>query len=106
MLFNFHDEAYAPLQSVDANTVTPCGRCYFSDGKIEEISFYIRYSNEYIVFRTTSGFYEYRSWAEPVHQKDVMFSFFRFCFYKIVDPYHEILEVARIDKIEIFGSEL
>ena len=100
------------MPKVFTNTKTPCGRCYFSDGTIEDIITYTHYSEENIVFSTDSGKYQYRLWAEPL-EKDMLYEdnrprmlmIPRHGFYKFVSNGPGEPEVASqqvgIDKIEI-----
>lgn len=61
------------MPKVFANSKTPCGKCYFTDGHIEDIICYTHYSEEDIVFNTESGRYQFRLWAEPA-EKEMLYA--------------------------------
>lgn len=61
------------MATVIVNTKSPCGKCYFTDGTVEEIIAYTHYSEDHIVFQTKSGQYAYRSWAEPL-EKEILYA--------------------------------
>lgn len=99
------------MTEIFTNTATPCGKCYFSNGTVEDILAYAHYSNADVVFTTPSGRYQYRQWVEPV--EDVFYAdprptidvILRHGFYKFITRYPGEPEVAcklvDIDKIEI-----
>ena len=94
------------------NTKSPCGRCYFSDGTVEQIISYTHYSDADVVFSTESGRYQFRAWYEPVENEilyanasPTMLMAPRWGFYKFVYRHsyeHEVAcQFVEIDKIEI-----
>ena len=91
------------------NSKPLCGKCYFKDGHIENIISYIHYSEEYIVFYTESGKYEYRLWVEPLDYEVLSYDykhmarmpFPRHAFYKVMNDVSSEPVVVDIDKIEL-----
>lgn len=59
------------MARVFINHKNTCGKCYFTDGHVEDITHYTHYSEEFIVFNTESGRYEFRLWVEPVEYETV-----------------------------------
>lgn len=99
------------MSEIFINNTTPCGKCYFADGTVENILSYTHYSNADIVFATLSGRYQYRQWVEPVEtpfyadSRPTIDVILKYGFYKFVNRYPGEPEVAcklvDIDKIEI-----
>ena len=99
------------MSKIFTNTTTPCGKCYFSDGMVEDILTYRYYTDADVVFTTLSGRYQYRQWWEPVEDvfyadpRPTITAIPKHGFYKFVSRYAGEPEVAcklmDIDKIEI-----
>lgn len=99
------------MSEIFSNKTTPCGKCYFADGTVEDIIWYTHYSNADVVFATFSGRYQYRQWVEPVESlfyadpRKTINVVLRHGFYKFTIQYPEEYETPRqrvdIDRIEI-----
>lgn len=53
------------MATVYKSEISPCGKCYFLDGTVEDIIAAVVYSDENVVFHTESGKYQFRKWWEP-----------------------------------------
>ena len=100
------------MPKVFLNNKSPCGKCYFSDGTIEDIISYIHYSEESIVFFTKSGKYHFRMRAEPLEAETLYadnnpyimmvpkHGFYKFVSHGPFEP-EAATHLVNIDKIEI-----
>lgn len=94
------------MAKIVINAKSPCGKCYFKDGHVEDIIQFTYYSYGNIFFCTETGEYHFVLWSEPP-EVEVLCDITKVCtmmvpkfaFFKQVFGMEPI--VADIDKIEI-----
>ena len=95
------------MAKIVINAKSPCGKCYFKDGHVEDIIQFTHYSHDNIFFCTETGEYHFVLWSVPLDDEPVryvdevrMIMVPKFAFFKFVFDMEEAI-VADIDKIEL-----